>query len=557
MYLLYVGCNSEADYQFRYLFQNVAINQYLFITPSQLTRSFMVEHLQKNNNESFILVLGANTLSQQTIEGAITIFEPKILVINGDEHRRFGHLLGSAEKTELLLYQYIGHYRTDPTYQRFKDKILHIPQGPYPGVFKGGIHPPKDALLSCDRRHRRFVWSFMGDIHSKRVEGLQAFMQSFEQKDYLVSQSGHTRKNLIDVCKQSVFVLNLHAHGTLESPRLCYTIRCGAIPVVVGPMEQIVNTFTFNKERAIPFVHSTTWDDAIRQCKELIRTNGTQVISDACYAWLDQVENSIIQRIDEVADAKNSYSFPIQIEENPNKMGTLTVMITCSHIPSHPSIELVQKAIESLDHINMPPDTKIILAHDYSNDQPYIEYLQNLHTYIGDKPNIKIVNRSDRGYLTGNIKNAMQHINSEYILKVEHDLHFIQDIDICNIIEDMRKLSELKYVRFNIRANIKAGSDAQNDLFGKQLIGQNCTYTRTPSWSDQNHLCKSDYYKEVVFKYGGDTFPETTLYYRSTTEANHSLFGTYIYGPVDHPAVIHNMDGQNYKRTTMRNYKYN
>ena len=26
MYLLYVGCNSEADYQFRYLFQNVAIN---------------------------------------------------------------------------------------------------------------------------------------------------------------------------------------------------------------------------------------------------------------------------------------------------------------------------------------------------------------------------------------------------------------------------------------------------------------------------------------------------------------------------------------------------
>ena len=136
MYLLYVGCNSEADYQFRYLFQNVAINQYLFITPSQLTRSFMVEHLQKNNNEPFILVLGANTLSQQTIEGAITIFEPKILVINGDEHRRFGHLLGSAEKTELLLYQYIGHYRTDPTYQRFKDKILHIPQGPYPGVFK-------------------------------------------------------------------------------------------------------------------------------------------------------------------------------------------------------------------------------------------------------------------------------------------------------------------------------------------------------------------------------------------------------------------------------------
>jgi GTP:adenosylcobinamide-phosphate guanylyltransferase len=228
-------------------------------------------------------------------------------------------------------------------------------------------------------------------------------------------------------------------------------------------------------------------------------------------------------------------------------MNKLAIIITCSHIPSHPSIEIVKQTIESLDRINIPSNTKIILAHDYGNTKSYIDYLYNLQNYIRDKPNITIVTMSKKGYLTGNIKNAMQHIDSDYMLIVQHDLPFIQDINISNIIQDMINIPEMKHVRFNKRRNTKVGSDALNDLFGKHMKGINYTYTRTPSWSDNNHICKPIYYTDIVFKYGGHKFPELSLYNKSTTEAAHSMYGTYLYGPLNHPAVIHHTDGKNYK----------
>jgi len=62
----------------------------------------------------------------------------------------------------------------------------------------------------------------------------------------------------------------------------------------------------------------------------------------------------------------------------------------------------------------------------------------------------------------------------------------------------MKTNPELKHVRFNKRANLKQASDALNDLFGKQLVSTNYTYTRTPSWSDQNHICLSKYYRDII-----------------------------------------------------------
>ena len=53
----------------------------------------------------------------------------------------------------------------------------------------------------------------------------------------------------------------------------------------------------------------------------------------------------------------------------------------------------------------------------------------------------------------------------------------------------MKVNSALKHIRFNKRANIKVLFDAQNELFGREERGINYSYTRTPCWSDQNHIC--------------------------------------------------------------------
>lgn len=229
-------------------------------------------------------------------------------------------------------------------------------------------------------------------------------------------------------------------------------------------------------------------------------------------------------------------------------MKDYSIIITASFIPSHPSIEFIQCVIESLKHIHMDKDTPIILAHDYSEDSKFVEYLENLRDYISDKKNIQIVVCSSHGHLSGNVRNAFEYINTEYALIIQHDLPFIRDFEIVKIINDMKNNPELKHIRFNKRRTLKVGYDALNDLFGKQIISQNYSYTRTPGWSDNNHLCRSDYYIDIILKECKDGKPmESYLFKKIETEEIHNKYGTYIFDEINKPAYINHINGREIK----------
>ena len=42
--------------------------------------------------------------------------------------------------------------------------------------------------------------------------------------------------------------------------------------------------------------------------------------------------------------------------------------------------------------------------------------------------------------------------------------------------------------------------DWKNKLYGEELITKNNTYIRTCGWSDNNHICKLNYYKDIILK---------------------------------------------------------
>lgn len=221
-----------------------------------------------------------------------------------------------------------------------------------------------------------------------------------------------------------------------------------------------------------------------------------------------------------------------------------SIIITASYISSHPSIEFIKYTIQSLKYINMTQKIPIILAHDYSNNPNYIEYIQNLREYISDKPNIKIVIRDSHGHLTGNIRNALTYIDTDYVLIIQHDLPFTRYFDINKVIEDIKQNPEMKHIRFNYRTNIKTKYDSINDLFGKQLKSVHYTYTRTPGWCDQNHLCNTNYYRDIILKECDDgNFMENYLSNKSTTEEIHTKYGTYIFGELNALACINHLNG--------------
>ena len=112
----------------------------------------------------------------------------------------------------------------------------------------------------------------------------------------------------------------------------------------------------------------------------------------------------------------------------------------------------------------------------------------------------------------------------------------------------MEENNNIKYVRFNKRKNVKTGFDNLNNLFGLQVKQANYTYTRTPAWSDNNHLCLTTYYTDIVMKECSDGCPlERKLHSKNENEEMHKKYGTYLFGELKHSAVIKHTDGKNTK----------
>lgn len=226
----------------------------------------------------------------------------------------------------------------------------------------------------------------------------------------------------------------------------------------------------------------------------------------------------------------------------------LTVIITASYIKSHPSIRLIKQVLLSLKKINAHT-CHIILAHDYNPQPDYLKYLAKLRQYTGKFPNVQIVQRSSKGHLTGNIRHAMSYVKTKYILVLQHDLPFIRKFDINTVIADMELNPQLKHIKFfkkgdkNPKNVDSLAWDLKNSLFGQEVQARHNTYTRTPAWSDQNHICLTAYYKEIVLPECPDgTIMEATLN-NVVNESNHEKYGTYLMGSRNDGEYIKHTDG--------------
>ena len=223
----------------------------------------------------------------------------------------------------------------------------------------------------------------------------------------------------------------------------------------------------------------------------------------------------------------------------------ITVIITASYIPSHPRIDLIQETIESLRYTSCTSETPIILAHDYNEHPHYKKYFEHLQEYIKDKSNIQIVMRPTRGCLVGNVRHALSFVKTEFILIMQHDLFFLRELpNLSKVMEDMRCNPSLKHIRFNRLFNTYNMYD-KYWLFGKQVTSTNYTYTRTPGWSDNNHLALTSYYNNLIMKECKDGgFMEGDLYWKIKDEASYETYGTYLFGGLDEAPYTGHSDGR-------------
>lgn len=183
-----------------------------------------------------------------------------------------------------------------------------------------------------------------------------------------------------------------------------------------------------------------------------------------------------------------------------NSLHDTTIIITSSLIPSHPSVGLINQTISSLRHIEgLPPRTPIIItvdgapSHDFerstrSNKRAILEqYVQSLRATYYDSHNVTIVQQRSQIHLIGNVRKALEQVQTEFVYMVQHDMAFISPINHPALVRTFQDYpEEVRLVRFSPRKTLVRGRDKMG-LCGPvvDFEANGIELAKTHTWSDK------------------------------------------------------------------------
>jgi hypothetical protein len=140
---------------------------------------------------------------------------------------------------------------------------------------------------------------------------------------------------------------------------------------------------------------------------------------------------------------------------------------------------------------------------------------------------IKVFNLDQWGHLSTALTNTLQHVDSKYLFVCQADLLFVRKVQLDEVLEFICESNAC--VRFNRRTNIEKGWDTELSLF----VFKKLNFLTTPSWSDNNHVCLTSYYKSLIIPIIRDKqdFPESIIrennLHKMYKLKNNFIFGKY------------------------------
>lgn len=195
---------------------------------------------------------------------------PKMLIFIGDEsgNKQVYHEL--EKKTNIFYRQY-----NNPRKIMYNKNSLQFPLGYVKHFLKGESSLDIECLKIKDRK---YISSFVGTMKSDRYLMCKIFKDSFPNSYFASTQTdwGNPLNQIVkpdmlyDIYNQSIFVVNGRGNISLDCFRIYEGIVAGAIPVIVGNMNEIEETFNYNNDMPI-FIIGKDWNNALLQCKELLK----------------------------------------------------------------------------------------------------------------------------------------------------------------------------------------------------------------------------------------------------------------------------------------------
>lgn len=190
---------------------------------------------------------------------------------------------------------------------------------------------------------------------------------------------------------------------------------------------------------------------------------------------------------------------PALVEEQEEENDTSVIILT-SLIPSHPSTQMIEDTIASLQYLKgLSPNAPIYIGVDGIPEKKALkfpnkvtrltQYVANLKEVYKNRPNIHIAASPTHLHIAGNINQTVALVDTKYVYVLQHDFPFIRDIDHTNLAKSMSEYPDIiRCVKFNwkavnedtiCKAYAKDGSTPADHMNGLDF------YLTTKCWSDK------------------------------------------------------------------------
>lgn len=384
------------------------------------------------------------------------------------------------------------------------DRARRLPLGPTSDTWQ--LVDVDPAL--ADRRP--LDWSFAGQItHQRRVDAARAIVG--HEHGLMVASSefagGFDQPTYLQTLASSKVVLAPSGPVSPDSFRLWEALEAVALPVVdarashYDPPED-VEYWPWLLEQDPPFPVIEDWDtirEVVDAELELWPANAVRAA-----AWWQAHKRTLARRLDDDITAATGHA-----PRAERISDLITVLITTSPIPSHPSTDILDETIDSIRTQEPLADAEILIASD--GIPPWVEhraedwwhYLRRVcwaaaRGWYG--PCLPLIADAWRHQALTTAA-ALQHVDTPLMLFMEHDTPLVGDIDWdglgkailsgqANAIRLHHETSVLEEHRY-----LMVDHEPQ-EVCGVQLL-------RCAQWSQRPQLASTEFYRWVLAEYFG------------------------------------------------------
>lgn len=442
------------------------------------------------------------------INAYLTQFDGVVLVLLGDEEAIF--------PWSEIVHPNIRFWVMMPHPAKHADMV------PWAYFFGTGYKADTVDLLPSAAPEKPLAWVFAGQAtHARRKQAVDGLRKAMPRTNGVLAPtssftSGMERPEYMNGLAMARIAPCPSGPVTADTMRLYEALEAGCLPIVdYGPEGSPGGFWEFCYGEDHPLIQTNDWNSVGGIIEAELIPSRWPRNANLTSAWWQQQKRGMARRL--VRDLTELGAPPPKCDSGDK----VTVIITTSPIPSHPSDEILMETITSIDRSMGSIRPQFIIAFDGVRPEQahladaYNEYVRQVCWWANRNcfDVLPVVSKHHR-HQAGMLKMALEQVDTPLVLVAEHDTPMRPEpIDWEGCIE-LVDYGALDVLRYHHEASVHPEHEhLMLDHETTSMMG--VPIRRTRQFSARPHLARANYYRQVLNRYFPDTsscFVEDKLY---------------------------------------------